>query len=81
VSADCVYLLINYVHKRRGGISDMSRTHVRAQLITYGTGTVVYTGKVCGALLADDARAEATRLATAWLAKNAADYVLGKVTK
>lgn len=69
MAATSVYLMIDFVHKRRGGISDLSMTHVRAKWIARGTGVVMYTSKVCGAIKLEAARAEATKLAHAWLDK------------
>lgn len=64
-----VYLMIDFVHKRRGGISDLSMTHVRATWIARGTGVTMYKSKVCSAIKLDDAKTEASKLAHAWLVK------------
>ncbi len=61
--------MIDFVHKRRGGISDLSMTHVRAKWIARGTGTTFYTSKVCSAMQLEAAKAEAVRLARMWFAK------------
>jgi hypothetical protein len=64
-----VYMMIDFVHKRRGGIADLSMTHVRAKWITRGTGVVMYASKVCSSMHLDAAKTAASKLALAWLAK------------
>lgn len=64
-----VYMVLDFVHKRREGIAEMGMTHIRASWIARGTGTVMYKSKACSAVDGDVARAAARALALAWLAK------------
>lgn len=62
-----VFLALRNVRKR--GADIQGRAFVRAEWISRPHGVVMYQSKVCAALNHDDARAQATQLAYAWLAK------------
>lgn len=64
-----VYLVIEPVIRRSGGISQESQSWFRAKWIVRNTGTKVYQSKLCGASDRGEAMERTRRLARAWLAK------------
>lgn len=75
-----VYLVVDPVIRRGGGISEQTQSWYRAKWIARGSGTVMYTSKLCGALKSVDAVFAARALAEKWLAKqNARPSRMGNI--